>query len=96
MTVSFEDLIQSRNQSRKLTHTTELTKDQAKPIVEKLQRRMTAVLSLRKHRKLKGSSLAYNLREELNLKTALADLTVCKSIYMNDNMLVTPRVKVLV
>lgn len=96
MSVSFEELIQSRNQSRKLKFDTELTKPEIEQLAEKLHQRMKAILTLRKHRKFKGNSLAQSLREEMNIKTALADLSVGNIVYINNNFLCTPRTKVAI
>lgn len=93
---NFEQLIKSSNESRKLKFDTELTKPEIEQITEKLHKRMKAILTLRKHRKFKGSSLAQSLREEMNIKTALADISVSKVIYVNNNFLCTPRTKVAI
>ena len=93
---TLEELIKSRNLSRKVGYSRQPTLGEIQAVVTKLTKQQTSLILMRKHYKLKGSKLNRNLRQEEIIKSVIKDIMGGGSFTLDGRFLNTPRAKVAI
>lgn len=88
-----QDLINSRNQSRKLKFNTIPTAVEIEAVVAKLNKQRDALLLMRKHHKLKGQKLFRNQRQMASIESTLRYIRSGGVFMVEGKFLNTPHVK---
>ena len=88
-----QDLINSRNQSRKLKFNTIPTAVEIEAVVAKLNKQRDALLLMRRHHKLKGQKLYRNQREMESIESTLRYIRSGGVFMVEGKFLNTPHVK---
>jgi len=88
-----QDLINSRNQSRKLTYNHNPTLVEVEQVVTKLNKQSTALELMRKHHKLKGTKLNRNMRESEVIRLTIKYIVGGGAFVIDGKFLNTPHAK---
>ena len=91
-----QDLIKSRNLSRKVGYVRQPTLEEIQAVVTKLTKQQTSLILMRKHYKLKGAKLNRNLRQEEIIKSVIKDIMGGGGFSLDGRFLNTPRAKVAI
>ena len=91
-----QDLINSRNLSRKVGYVRQPTLEEIQAVVTKLTKQQTSLILMRKHYKLKRAKLNRNLRQEEIIKSVIKDIMGGGSFSLDGRFLNTPRAKVAI
>ncbi len=91
-----QDLINSRNQSRKLTYNYNPTLVEVEQVVTKLNKQFAALELMRKHHKLKGTKLNRNMRESEVIRLTIKHIVGGGPFVIDGKFLNTPHAKLAI
>lgn len=91
-----QDLIKSRNQSRKITYNHKPTLAEVEQVVTKLNKQYSALELMRKHHKLKGTKLNRNMRESEAIRLTIKYIVGGGDFVIDGKFLNTPHAKLAI